>query len=101
MVGETAVTDFLMSLNLAIGSVNAILAALLLILYGGIYGRARTPFTLGLLTFAAAFLAQNLFVVYSLLAMMAYVEGPLAPYLVGIGALEAVGLAALLWSTWR
>ncbi len=100
-VGVRIVADLLMPLNLALGSANAILAALLLALYGSMYRRSRSTFTVGLMVFAAAFLVQNLFVVYSLVAMMSYVEGPLAPYLAGIAILEAVGLAAILWTTWR
>jgi len=39
--------------------------------------------------------------VYSLVTMMALVPGELDPYLLGVGALEVVGLGALLWTATR
>ena len=50
---------------------------------------------------SGAFLAQNLLVMYSFGSMMAIVPSAMDPYLFGIGTLEAIGLAAMLWTATR
>lgn len=90
--------DPLMMGSIVVGAANIILALLLLGVYGGVYGRTRASFTLALLLFAAAFLAQNILVVYSYVMMMPIVPDALNPYLLGIGILEAAGLGAMLWT---
>jgi hypothetical protein len=87
--------------SLAVGVANIVLASVLLVVYRGIFDRTRAPFSAALLLFSAAFLAHNLLVVYSLTTMMAIVPGELDPYLFGIGALEAIGLGAMLWTATR
>lgn len=94
-------TSALMLGSIAVGGANALLAATLLVVYRGVYARTKAPFTLALLLFAAAFLAHNLLMVYSLVTMMGVVPGNLDPYLLGIGTLEAIGLAAMLWTATR
>ncbi len=94
-------TSLLMIGSLAVGAANAVLAAVLLVVYRWVYARTKAPFSLALLLFAVAFLAQNLLMIYSLGTMMAVVPGALDPYLLGIGALEAVGLGAMLWTATR
>ncbi len=94
-------TSVLMIGSLTVGAANAVLAAILLLAYRGVYVRTKAPFSLALLLFAAAFLAQNLLMIYALGTMMDVVPGVLDPYLLGIGALEAVGLGAMLWTATR
>jgi len=91
----------LMIASILIGVANVGLASSLLAVYRGVYARTKAPFTLALLLFAAAFLAQNALVVYSFFTMMAIVPSALDPYLLGIGAFEALGLGAMLWSAAR
>jgi hypothetical protein len=91
----------MMTASILVGSLNAVLATVLLVVYSGVYGRTKAPFTLALLLFAAAFLAQNVLVVYSFVTMMSIVPGALDPYLLGIGIFEAIGLGAMLWSAFR
>jgi len=90
-----------MTASILVGSLNAVLATVLLVVYSGVYGRTKAPFTLALLLFAAAFLAQNVLIVYSFVTMMSIVPGALDPYLLGIGIFEALGLGAMLWSAFR
>src|SRR6266540_129898 len=71
-------TSVLMIGSLAVGTANAVLAAILLFVYRGVYARTKAPFSLALILFAAAFLAQNLLMVYSLGTMMDLVPGGLA-----------------------
>jgi len=87
--------------SLIVGVANIILASVLLVAYRGVYARTKAPFSLALILFAAAFLAHNFLVVYSFTTMMAIVPSELDPYLLGIGGLEAVGLAAMLWTATR
>ncbi len=91
----------LMVASILVGGVNIVLAAILLVVYGGVFARTKAPFTLALLTFAAAFLAQNALIVYSFVTMMSVVPSALDPYLLGIGVLEALGLGAMLWTATR
>src|SRR5947209_17455357 len=87
-------TSALMIGSIAVGCANIALAAALLTVYRVVYTKTKAPFSLALLLFALAFLAQNVLMVYSLLTMMALVPGGLDPYLLGVGPLEAVGLGA-------
>ncbi|HKZ23586.1 MAG TPA: hypothetical protein VJ224_04205 [Thermoplasmata archaeon] len=87
--------------SLAVGVANIVLASVLLFVYRGIFARTRAPFSVALLLFSGAFLAHNLLVVYSFATMMAIVPGELDPYLFGIGAFEAFGLGAMLWTATR
>ena len=80
---------------------DAVLAGALLAVYGGVYRRTHAPFTLALLLFAAAFLAQNVLVAYAYTTMMPIVPEELTPYFLGIGVLEAVGLGAMLYTATR
>ena len=91
----------MMTASILVGLVNIGLAAALLVVYRRVYARTKAPFTLALLLFAAAFLAQNVLVVYSFVTMMSIVPNALDPYLLGIGAFEAIGLGAMLWSASR
>ena len=91
----------MMIVSILIGVANIVLASSLVVVYRGVYGRTKAPFTLALLLFASAFLAQNALVVYSFVSMMALVPTALDPYLLAIGAFEALGLGAMLWSASR
>ena len=93
--------DMFMTGSIVLGGINIALSIALLALYGRIYGRTKAPFTAGLLLFALAFLLQNGLVVYSYATMMSLVPDVLAPYLLGIGALEAAGLGAMIWTALR
>ena len=91
----------LMTASILVGAVNVVLATILLVVYRGVYARTKAPFSLALLLFAAAFLAQNALVLYSFVTMMSIVPNALDPYLLGIGAFEALGLGAMLWTATR
>jgi len=91
----------MMIASILVGAVNIVLASILLVVYRGVYARTKAPFTLALLLFATAFLAQNALVVYSFVTMMSLVPSALDPYLLAIGALEALGLGAMLWTATR
>ena len=91
----------MMIASILVGGVNIVLAAILLFVYRGVYERTKAPFTIALLLFATAFLVQNALVVYSFVLMMALVPSALEPYLLAIGAFEALGLGAMLWSATR
>ena len=64
----------LMSGSILVGVLNIVLAAVLLVVYRGVFSRTRAPFSLALLFFALAFLAQNVLVVYAFVTMMSLVE---------------------------
>ena len=91
----------MMIASILVGVLNIILASGLLIVYRGVYARTKAPFTLALFLFATAFLAHNALTVYSFVTMMSLVPSALDPYLLAIGAFEALGLGAMLWSATR
>jgi hypothetical protein len=86
---------------IGVAVLNVVLTAALALQYGRMYTRTKAPFTLGLILFALAFLAQNVLVAYAYAMMMPLFGVALMPYLLGIGACEAVGLAAVLWTATR
>ena len=90
--------EALMIGSIVLGVANAILAVVLLALYGRTFQSTKAPFTIALLTFAAAFLLHNLLVVYSYVSMMPLVPYAMMPYLFGIAVLEAGGLGAMVWT---
>jgi hypothetical protein len=91
-------TSWFMEASVVLGLINVGLTAVLFGLYRRIYSQTRAAFSLGLLAFAGAFAVQNLLVVYSYLATMPLIPDPLSPFLFGIGACEATGLAAISWT---
>jgi hypothetical protein len=94
-------TGMLMDAVIVVATVNIVLTVALVATYVRVYARTRAPFTFGLVLFAAAFLGQNALVAYAYGSMMPLLPEVLAPYLLGIGVLEAVGLAAVLWTATR
>ena len=66
-------SDVFMMGSIVVGAVNAALATALLGLYGGVYAKTKSAFTLALLLFAAAFLLHNLLAIFSYTTMMPYV----------------------------
>jgi len=94
-------SDFFMMGSIVVAVVNAALATALLGLYGMVYGKTKSAFTLALLIFAAAFLLHNLLAIFSLTTMMPYVPAGLTPYLMGIGLLEGFGLGAMAYTATR
>ncbi len=94
-------TDLLTEAVTGVAVLNILLTAALSILYGRTYGRTKAPFTLGLILFALAFLAQNVLVAYAYGTMMPLFGGALVPYLLAIAVFEALGLVAVLWTATR
>ncbi len=94
-------TDLLTLAVTGVAVLNMLLAAALAALYARTYARTRAPFTLGLIMFALAFLAQNVLVAYSYGTMMPLFGSALVPYLLAIAVFEALGLVAVLWTATR
>lgn len=94
-------TSGFMEASLIVGVLNIGLTGILFLVYRKVYSQTKASFSLALIAFAGAFLLQNLLVVYSYLATMPLIPDPLSPYLFGIGASEAAGLAAMAWTAFR
>jgi len=90
-----------MEASLLVGVLNIGLTGLLFLVYRRVYAQTKASFSLALIAFAGAFLLQNLLTVYSYLATMPLIPDPLSPFLLGIGASEAAGLAAMAWTAFR
>ncbi len=94
-------SDLLTTAVTAVAVLNVLLTAALVALYARTYVRTKAPFTLGLILFALAFLAQNVLVAYSYGTMMPLFGDTLVPYLLAIGTFEAAGLVSVLWTATR
>jgi hypothetical protein len=77
----------------------AILSLGLLITFLASYRRVRAPFTLGLVLYAAFFLAQNLLLVYAFVTMMAVLTEFVAQLLTIVMAFGCVALGVLLYAS--
>lgn len=78
----------------------AVLSGLLYV-YLTNYRRLRSPFSLGLILFAALFLLENLAAVFFYLSM-SETEGPnVAIPMLALNAAELVGFATLFYVSWR
>src|SRR3989337_581070 len=93
--------DVFMTGSIVIGIANVVLSLALLVVYGRVYGHARSTFALALLLFAGAFLAHNALVVYSYATMMPLVPEAMGPYILGMAVLAAAGLGAMAWTADR
>lgn len=91
----------LMLATVGAAGVDAALSAGLLAVYVRSYLSVKAPFTLGLVLFAAAFIAQNALALYAFLTMMEIFPGALGPYMLGIMGVEGVALAFMLVSANR
>lgn len=85
-----------MMVAVALAGLDLVLASLLLATYWGMYRTVRAPLTTGLTLFSAFFVMQGLVALVTYLAMLPLIPDELAPLLVVITALEAVGLTFLL-----
>jgi Na+/phosphate symporter len=90
-----------MQASLVIATINIGLTLVLFGLYRRVYAETRSPFGIGLLLFAGAFVVQNLLVLYSYLATMPLIPELMSPYLFSIGVSEAAGLSAIVWTASR
>jgi hypothetical protein len=85
-----------MIITVTFSSINSILLAVLLFLYGKIVFKTKAVYPIGLFLFALFLLAQNLLAVFSYAGMQDYFAEGVLPYLSGIAGLELVSLAVLL-----
>ena len=90
------------ALNMAVAAVSAAFLAGLLFVYLRNHRQFRSPFTLGLVFFAALLLVQNLGFVYFDFVMANAGEGSrVAIPMLALDSAELVGFAALFFVTWR
>ena len=82
------------------GASIAVLIGLLYI-YVGNYRRLRSPFSAGLIVFAALFLVENLAAMYFYVAMSEWAGAGVAVPMLALNAAELVGFATLLYVSWR
>jgi hypothetical protein len=95
------VTDWLMDASIVLGVVSIALAGGLFAMYRRIYAQSRSGFGVALLVFAGAFVVQSALTVYSYLTAMPLIPTSFSPFLFMIGACEATGLGAMVWTASR
>ncbi|HEY7589146.1 MAG TPA: hypothetical protein VIB49_10440 [Thermoplasmata archaeon] len=87
---------------IGVAAVSAGLLVALLYVYVSNHRHLRSPFSLGLVFFAALLLVQNLGSIYFYLLMADAGEGPsVAIPMFGLDLVELVGFAILFFVTWR
>lgn len=90
------------ALSIAIAAVSSVLLLGLLFVYVRNHRQLRSPFTFGLVFFAALLLLQNLGLIYFYYLMNEWGEGPsMAVQMFALGTAELIGFAALFYVTWR
>ena len=85
-----------MMLATALAVVDSVLAVLIFSVYLRLYRRVRAPLCQGLMVFSVFLIAQGVASVITYVAMVAIIPDELAPLLVVMMALEALGLGVLL-----
>ncbi len=89
-------------LNMVVAAINAAVLVALLFVYAHNHKEIRSPFTLGLVFFAALLLVQNLGSIYFDYTMGLLGEGSrVAIPMLALDSAELVGFAALFFVTWR
>ncbi len=81
--------------------VNVVLLVGLITIYSNSLRKIRAEFTVGLLFFAAFFLLQNLFSLYSYVTMFMYYASSVTGLVLTITIAQTAGLAILLWTGLR
>ncbi len=87
----------MMYLTVAVALVDAAMAGVLLLVYMREYTKLRAPFTLGLVSFAGFFLAQNLLAAYGYLVLMVFLPDDVQPLMLAIMLLEALALGVMVY----
>ena len=92
-------TFWMIDVGLALASVG-VLAGLLYV-YVGNYRHLRSPFSLGLVVFAALFVVENLAAAYFYVIMSQDFGAPVAVPMLALNAAELVGFSTLCYVSWR
>lgn len=85
----------------AVSGLNLAVAGVLIAMYGGLYRRNASTFTLALVLFAGAFLLQNLLFLYFYVEMSPEFPATAMPFLFAVGLTEGAGLGAVAWTASR
>ncbi len=81
--------------------INVLLLIALIAVYVNSFRKIRASFTAGLIFFSTMFLIQNLIALYSYLAMFMYYAADVSGLVLTITMVQTVGLAVLLWLSFR
>ena len=92
-------TYWMIDLVLAAGSIALLIG--LLYIYIGNYRGLRSPFSAGLIVFAALFIVENLAAMYFYMAMSDWAGSGVAIPMLALNAAELVGFATLFYVSWR
>lgn len=80
----------------ALAVIDSLLAVGIFSVYWRVYRRVRAPLSQGLVVFAGVLVAQGIVSLCTYVAMLSLIPDELAPLLVVMMGLEAVGLVVLL-----
>jgi hypothetical protein len=84
-----------------VSAVNVVLLAGLLYIYLSNYMKLKSGFAAGLIVFASMFMVQNLTAIYCQLMMIEYYSPEMTGISFALNSLEAVGLGALMYISWK
>ncbi len=89
-------------MSIAVAGASSLLLSALLFVYVRNHRALRSPFTLGLILFAAFFLVQNLGSMYFYYLMNEWQQGPgMGIPLFALQVSELIAFTALFYVTWR
>ena len=84
-----------------VSAANVVLLLSLLYIYASNYLKLRSRFALGLALFAFLVLLKNVAALYYQLMMVMYYTGQVAGIALMLNGLEALGLAVLVYISWK
>ncbi len=87
--------------DIALVLVSALLMAILVVTYVRNFGRVRSKFVVGLMTFSVFLFLENLVAAYFYYDLAQSYGPPVATPLLVINVLGVLGLSTLLWTTLR
>jgi len=89
----------MMDLATVFAGLNVLLLAGLLVMYGRIFRKSRSVYTVGLVVFALALLFQNAMTLFAYFTMAPFFGEGVLPYLLATSVLEFASVAAVFGIT--
>lgn len=84
-----------------VSALNVVFLLSLIYIYASNYLKLKSNFGLGLLLFAVLLLLQNLAALYFQLMMIMYYSSAVAGFALVLNSLESLGLACLVYISWK
>ena len=88
-------------LSLGINTINVIILGLLLYVYTKNYRHIKSKYNMGLVVFSLLFIIENIISIHLGIFSWPYFEMDIITHIVIINVIQLLGLATLLYITWK